>query len=285
MKFKISRKNIVILFVVIIGLFTFFRWQNNSIVISDIVIENDSIPKPFEGYRILHISDLHNKEFGTHQDKILAKIKKIKPDLIVVTGDLIDSNKTNIDVAMDLINGAVGVAPVFFVTGNHEAWSGSYNTLKARLEHGGVTVLDNQQTEIYKGNTAIEIMGLADPAFMGSDSGEFGTSVKIENLLSTLAEDDHKFRILLSHRPELFDVYAKSNIDLVFSGHAHGGQFRLPMVGGLIAPNQGFFPKFTQGIHRKNQTSMVISRGLGNSIVPIRIFNRPELIVVTLATP
>lgn len=284
MRFKAKPKK-VLLFIGIISitLFAFFYWQNNSIIINEIVFKNDTIPESFKGYKILQISDLHNKEFGSKQNKILAKIEKINPDIIVVTGDLIDSNRTDIDIAMELINRAVNIAPIYYVSGNHEAWSGSYDYLKSKLEDSGVIILDNQKVEVFNDSDSIDIIGLADTSFIQSDWLEYSGNTETKNLLNTLTEGSTNFRILLSHRPELFDIYSNSNVNLVFSGHAHGGQFRLPFIGGLIAPDQGFFPKLTEGIHTNNDTSMIISRGLGNSIIPVRIFNRPELIVVTLS--
>ncbi|MBP3917212.1 metallophosphoesterase [Clostridium sp.] len=284
MRFKAKQKK-VLLFIVIVSiiLFAFFNWQNNSIIISEMVFKNDTIPESFNGYKILQISDLHNKEFGSKQNKILAKIEKINPDIIVITGDLIDSNNTNIDIAMELINGAINIAPIYYVSGNHEACSGSYDDIKFNLENSGVVVLDNQKIEVFNDSDSIDIIGLADTAFIESDWLEYGGNAETKNLLNTLTEGSTNFKILLSHRPELFDIYSNSNLNLIFSGHAHGGQFRLPFIGGLIAPDQGFFPKLTEGIHTSNDTSMIISRGLGNSIIPVRILNRPELIVVTLS--
>ena len=124
------------------------------------------------------------------------------------------------------------------------------------------------------------MLGLLDTSFTEPESKEAHTGEQ----LNKLVKENDKFKILLSHRPELFDTYSESDVDLVFSGHAHGGQFRIPFIGGVVAPEQGLFPKLTAGIHTKNDTSMIISRGLGNSIIPVRIFNRPELIVVTLRT-
>ena len=271
------KKTFLIIASAIVALFAFFTYQNNAITITEIDYQNDKIPEAFNGYKILHISDLHNKTFGDKQSGILAKIKNINPDIIVITGDLIDSNRTNIDVALDLVNGAIDIAPIYYVSGNHEAQSGVYNQLKSKLENAGVIVLENQKTEVLKDNQSIEVIGLSDIAF------ESGRDWLDGNLLNTLIENNSTFKIVLSHRPELFEIYSNSNADLVFSGHAHGGQIRIPFVGGLIAPDQGFFPKLTEGIHTSNDTSMVISRGLGNSVFPVRIFNRPELIVVTLS--
>ena len=284
MRFKTKQRKILLFIIIIsIAFFAFFNWQNNSITISEIVFKNDTIPESFKGYKILQISDLHNKEFGSKQNKILAKIEKIKPDIIVITGDLIDSNNTNIDIAMELINGAINIAPTYYVSGNHEAWYGSYEDLKSKLENSGVVVLDNQKIEVFNDSDSIDIIGLADTSFIKYDWLEYGDNVETKNLLNTLTEGSTNFKILLSHRPELFDIYSDSSVDLIFSGHAHGGQFRLPFIGGLVAPDQGFFPKLTEGVHTINNTSMIISRGLGNSIIPLRVFNRPELIVVTLS--
>ena len=283
MEFKSNKiKKLVVFILAFISIAIFFVWQNNDIVVNNIVYENSKIPKSFNEYKIAHVSDLHNKEFGLNQHKLLEKIEKAKPDIIVVTGDLIDSSNTNIDIAMDFINGAINIAPIFYVSGNHEAWSGVYAELSIKLEEVGVIILDNKNIEIEKDGETIDLIGMADPELIQSNNLEYKSSeVFLESLKNTISTSN-KFNILLSHRPELLDMYENSNVDLVFSGHAHGGQVRLPFIGGLVAPDQGFFPKYTSGIHSSGDTSMIISRGLGNSIIPVRVFNRPELIIVTL---
>lgn len=285
MKFKRSKKKFLLILVSsTIGFILFFYWQNNSITIHEIEYKNNKIPEAFQDFKILHLSDLHNKEFGKKQDFLLTKMEDINPDLIVITGDLIDSNRPNLDSAMDLINEAINIAPIYYVSGNHEAWSGLYEELKAKLETSGVIVLDHQANEFHQHLDSINIIGLSDPSFTEADWMDDDNPVNIENTFSNLIRDPNQFTILLSHRPELFDLYSKEKIDLVFSGHAHGGQIRIPFIGGLVAPNQGLFPSLTEGIHTKNNTSLIISRGLGNSIIPLIVFNRPELIVVTLST-
>jgi uncharacterized protein len=283
MKFRTKQRKVLLAVFIIIGLYAFLKWQNDSIVISEMVFKNDIVAESFDGFKILHISDLHNKEFGSNQNRLLSKIEKTNPDIIVITGDLIDSNHTDIDVAMELIHGAIHIAPIYYVSGNHEARAGLYSELKSKMENVGVVVLGDQKIEVFHGNESIDIIGLSDPSFSEYDSMKYGGNTKTEDLLDKLIEDNTNFKILLSHRTELFDIYSNSDVDLIFSGHAHGGQFRLPFIGGLYAPGQGFFPELTEGIHTGNNVSMVISRGLGNSIVPVRIFNRPELIVVTLS--
>lgn len=265
----------------ILTIVLFFWWQNNGVVTTEIDYSSPKIPSEFKGYKIVHISDLHNKKFGKNQNHILKKIKAVSPDIIVVTGDLIDRRRYDLDTAIVFINGAMEIAPVYYVSGNHEAWSGNYENIKHELEKSGVQILDDSKVELIKDEGKIEILGLSDPGFM-TDRYMDGTHFsKLEERLMAMS-DDTVFQILLSHRPELFYLYINANIDLTFSGHAHGGQFRIPFIGGFIAPNQGFFPKYTSGIHKEEQSSLVVSRGLGNSIIPIRLFNRPEIVVVTL---
>lgn len=279
MKSIIKEKNKwLVKVLMIVAVCIFFIWQNNGLTTSEITFESDKIPEAFKGYKIVHLSDLHNKTFGREQKNLLKKIQKIDPDIIVITGDLIDSKDRDSDAAMALIDGVVDIAPIYYVSGNHEAWSGQYDILKTKLEQHGVVVLDNEMTKVFKDGAAIEIIGITDPAFM-----QLGDEGEVETILTSLIEDNNHFKILLSHRPELFDVYASTPIDLVFSGHAHGGQFRLPFIGGIVAPDQGFLPELTEGIHTRYNTSLVISRGLGNSVVPIRLLNRPEIVVMTLS--
>lgn len=279
-KYKRIRVLLVVAFV-IASMSFFCVWQNNDITTTYINYSNTKIPHEFDGYRIVHISDLHNKQFGKNQERLLKKIRAISPDIIVVTGDLIDRRKYDLATAMIFIEGAMKIAPVYYVSGNHEAWSGDYENISRKLLSCGVQILDDNKVKLIKGRAEIEILGLSDPDFLTSSYMDGTNSSKLEEHLMRLS-DDSVFQILLSHRPELFDLYANENIDLIFSGHAHGGQFRIPFVGGLIAPDQGLFPKYTSGAYTQNQSTLIVSRGLGNSIIPIRIFNRPEIVVVTL---
>jgi len=255
---------------ILIFLGAFFYWQNNDVVVTKYDYTNTEIPVEFDGFTILQVSDLHNNEFGKNQEVLVSLTKKIAPDIIVVTGDLIDSNHTDIETAMDYISQAVLIAPVYFVTGNHEIWSEQYAPLAAELVKCGVTILNNDSIILAQDGAEIALLGLPDGDIISKESEE------------VLKTNNKGFCILLSHRPELLNEYAKENIDLVFTGHAHGGQFRIPFLGGLYAPNQGLLPKYTNGVYKEDDTTMVVSRGLGNSVIPVRIFNRPELVVVTL---
>lgn len=280
---KVSRRVKVLIssVVFIIGLIIFGLWQNNSIEISNFKYYSSELPSDFNNFKIVHISDLHNKMFGKEQLKILEKIEKLSPDIIVITGDLIDRRRYNLDKAMDFINGAIEIAPIYYVSGNHEAGSGKYSEIKDGLIEAGVNIMDDTKLEFTKENSTIYLLGVSDPSFITSNYIE-GTDISdIEEYLSNWLSIEG-FKILLSHRPELFDIYSKNNMDLVFSGHAHGGQIRIPFIGGIIAPNQGVFPKYTSGSYSSDKTTMFVSRGLGNSLFPVRVFNRPEIISVTL---
>lgn len=256
-------------------------WGNVSIQATHIGINSEKIPISFNGFRIVQVSDLHNAEFGDKQSKLLSAIKDASPDLIAVTGDLIDSRHTDVEKAMDFIDGAIDIAQVYYVTGNHEARTGEYTKLKERMIGSGVILLEDESATIQLGGDTILLLGLKDPDF----SNLFRESTAmIDTKLKDMKNGSGKYTILLSHRPELFEVYAANGIDLVLSGHAHGGQVRLPFVGGLVAPNQGFFPKYSAGVYETQQTKMIVSRGLGNSIIPVRINNRPELVVITFTS-
>ena len=281
MKLTTNKKIIFIIIVILVILTIFLIWQNNSIIMTNINYVNNAIPDGFNGYRIVHISDLHNKKFGSNQKELINKIKKVSPDIIVITGDLIDRRRYNLDIAMEFVEEALKFAPVYYVSGNHEAWSGKYDTIKQELTKVGVIILDDKRIELERENEIINILGLSDPAFVTTEYSEkTDTSLLRENI--ELLSTNENFEILLSHRPELFDIYIENNVDVVFSGHAHGGQIRIPFIGALFAPNQGVLPKYTSGEYKQGNTTMIVSRGLGNSLFPFRIFNRPEIIVVNL---
>ena len=278
-----KKKNAIILVAVsiaFVAIVIWIAWGNSALMVNEIKITNDKIPQSFEGFRIAQVSDLHNAELGKDNNKLIEKLNECEPDIIVLTGDLIDSNHTNLEVALSFARQAVKIAPCYFVTGNHEAWVGSqYEELKTSLENAGVTVLQDEAIELNYGDECIQLIGLNDPDFSERDS--FLSESILETKLSQV-NISNGFTILLSHRPEYFNVYQNKNIDLVLSGHAHGGQFRLPFLGGVIAPNQGLFPKYDAGIYTENGTTMIVSRGIGNSIIPVRINNRPEIIIIEL---
>lgn len=199
-----------------------------------------------------------------------------------MTGDFIDSNRTDIETAINFIKQINRIAPIYFVSGNHEASISSYLELKEKLEENNVIILDNKTAVLKVNEAEINLIGIEDPRMAYERAVPDSEIIKVE--LDKADYHTDKYCVLLSHRPELFDTYAEKGLDLVLTGHAHGGQIRLPFIGGVIAPNQGFFPKYTSGIWEEEKTSMVVSRGIGNSVLPFRINNRPELVVITLKT-
>ncbi|WP_305927543.1 metallophosphoesterase [Bacillus mycoides] len=274
-------KRIILIIGILVGISIFLYLQNNLISITEVKISSSKIPSSFKGYKILQISDLHNKKFGDNQDVLIQKVKSINPDIIAITGDLIDSKSYDAEMSMQVIRELVKEYPVYFVTGNHEKWSGKYNSLEKKLKKQHVTVLRNEHVIIQKGGHEINLLGIDDPEFNTGDIDE-GSIVKDTIVKAKIETLPDRYNVLLSHRPEFLEEYAEEKVDLVLSGHAHGGQVRLPFIGGLVAPNQGILPKYTAGLYEQQNTSMIVSRGLGNSIIPQRVFNRPEIVVVQL---
>lgn len=256
-------------------------WGNTALVLNEYTISNEKLPPAFSGFRIAQVSDLHNTQIGKNNENLLEMLRNAKPDMIAITGDLIDSRNTDLSVALDFVAQAVKIAPCYYVSGNHEARVSEYPALKAELCRLGVTVLENQSLSITSNGDSITLIGVNDPSFE-TDYLLGDAQSLMDSTLQALAPQEESFTILLSHRPELFSVYAKNEIDLIFSGHAHGGQFRLPFIGGLFAPNQGFFPEYDAGSYINGNTQMIVSRGLGNSLFPFRFNNRPEVILIEL---
>ena len=256
----------------------YLYWGNNSLTVSRYTVVNEKIPESFDGFKIVQLSDVHNKDFG---GRLSEKVKSLSPDIIAVTGDLIDSRRTDISVAEKLIEELKSIAPIYYITGNHESRIENYPELREMLEKHGVKVLDGKTVEIERGGEKITVTGIDDTTTFGSAVlGE--NQILFTRKLGELAQNRGGFGILLSHRPELIDIYAEHGFDLAFTGHAHGGQIRLPFVGGVLTPNQGFFPEYDAGEFRKDSLTMIVSRGLGNSLFPFRIGNRPDIVLCEL---
>lgn len=254
--------------------------ENRCLDVTHLSIRNTQLPASFAGFRIVQLSDLHNTRFGYHQKQLIRKIRMSAPDIIVITGDMIDrrrSVKENMQPVVQLVKQAVALAPVYYVPGNHEAVSPLYPHLKQVLLDHGVQVMENSKLELSRKEESISILGLKDKKFYPYEPDRF--LANLHNLMQTV---DTSFSILLSHRPEHFADYAKEGVSLAFCGHAHGGQIVVPKLGALYAPNQGIFPSYTDGAYEMDGCTMVVSRGLGNSRAPQRINNRPQLLAVTL---
>lgn len=265
-----------ILCLLAIAVLLWLGWGNTAIQVTEYTIAARDLPAAFDGLVIAHVSDLHNTAFGEGNVRLLNRLSEKAPDIIAVTGDLIDCRHPGMETAADFMEEARKLAPVLYVTGNHEARSADYGNLQRRLDEAGVVTLNDAGRLLEREGTYLTILGLQDP------DGLAGRGASSDGRLAGLMEASRGYTILLSHRPEMFESYCDAGVDLVLSGHAHGGQVRLPLIGGLAAPDQGFLPKYEEGLHRKGKTCMEVSRGLGNSIIPLRVNNRPELIFLTL---
>ncbi|WP_200805926.1 metallophosphoesterase [Desulfonispora thiosulfatigenes] len=271
---------LILVLALVVFIIGFLYYENNGLMISHYKINSNKSLKGFKGFKIIHLSDLHSKKFGNNNKNMIKILKKETPDIIVITGDLIDRRKYDEDKSLKLIKRFKKIAPIYFVTGNHEGWSGKFNSLERKLENEGVIILRNDTKVITRGSDQIVIMGIDDPAFKSRTEHNNYSIVKKE-ISNMLTEENDQYIILLSHRPELFNLYNEFKIDLSLTGHAHGGQIAIPFIGALIAPNQGLFPKYYKGIHTYGESKMIVSRGLGNSIIPLRFFNRPEVVSIT----
>lgn len=258
--------------VLISAAMAYFSYENNRLTVSDYTFESDKVTGNFDGFRIVHISDLHNKSFGKNNKKLLQLIEAQEPDIIVISGDLVDSRHTDKEVALDFLRDVSQIVPTFYTAGNHEGRFPEDEMTKflKDAEEAGAVVLTQDIVTLSLGDEKIYLCGLAD-------------SLRSEGNLSRLMKDtDDALTVLISHRPQYGELYAKCGADLTFSGHAHGGQMRLGRFGSLISPDQGLFPKYTEGIHYFGESATVVSRGLGNSLIPVRINNPPEVVVCTL---
>lgn len=251
-------------------------------MVSGVRVTSSRVPEGFAGFRIAQISDLHNTEFGTGNQDLLRRIAETEPEIIVITGDLVDSRRTDKKVAVDFVRAARKIAPVYYANGNHEARIADYAEFRAALVKAGAVVLEEEAVSISRNGDTLTLLGLPDPNFAMVSGLHDEISAMVGARLDHLLETQTGYTILLSHRPELFATYVQCGVDLVFSGHAHGGQFRLPLIGGLVAPDQGLFPRYDAGRFVEGQTNMIVSRGLGNSIIPLRFNNRPEIVLVEL---
>ncbi|WP_372868075.1 metallophosphoesterase [Planomicrobium okeanokoites] len=268
----------LIVFLITAALIWIFIWgSNNWIQTTEYTISSEKLPEAFDGKKIVQVSDLHNAMFGNNQKSLIEKVEKAEPDAIFITGDLIDSERYDLDTALILVDALVEMSDVYFVTGNHEVAVNKLEDIKAALVERGVIYLENEAVQWEVDGEVLQIAGIHDPLMDMYYRDEEYTRDAIAT--ASLTDD---FTLLLAHRPEQIAVYADNEIDVVFSGHAHGGQVRIPGLGGLFAPGQGWFPRMTEGIFENRETQLVLSRGLGNSGFPLRILNLPEIVSVTL---
>ena len=277
---KKSVKIVIISLIIASLLAGYIMWGNSSVGVTEYTVSPVNLPESFDGFRIVQVSDLHNSD---PDGKLLEKVTAANPDVIIITGDIVDAKKTDIPFAVKYAKALAEIAPAYYISGNHEYRTGKYDEIRSLLIEAGVEVLESEIIKINRNGEEIAIAGINDATFFGS--GEDNSNlVEFNAELKRLKESsDCDTNILLCHIPQVFPVLAECGYDLVFTGHAHGGQFRFPLIGGgFFAPGQGWWPEYSEGMHSSGNTKMIISRGIGNSSFPLRLFNRPELVVCEL---
>jgi len=247
----------------------FVYQQTNSIKTSRYTWQSSRVPRGFDGYRIVQVSDLHSKRFGRNQERLLRAIRKAQPDMIAFTGDFIDYKTKSLDSIMDLLAGIRGMAPVYYVDGNHDPNSPYYQAFRAMLSQYDVTVLHGWARLAHKDET-VSLVGFPYWDFPYWDW-------KPSNVPDSAD-------IVLSHSPDLFAALAGRGCGLVLAGHNHGGQIAFPGGKALFGPRKELLPAYSAGIYREGDATMVLSRGLGVSQIPFRLFAQPEIVVIELKT-
>ena len=275
-------------------------YWNSRIVVHTYTHVNEEVPQAFDGFRIVQLTDLHSVRSEKQGQLVYDMICGQNPDVICVTGDLVDSRyyaKHGVEgeaLTLALMEKLITLAPVYFIYGNHEMIlldDPQNNAFKNALEKLGVQNINNELVcyQRQEDGDKVYIGGIQDPSTLYKDyryaflsnNGE-----RMEAMLDavTVGVRNEEFFLLLSHRPEYLEMYDQYPVDLVLTGHAHGGQFRLPFIGGVYAPGQGFLPKYPAGLYETDDLEMYVGTGIGNSVIPVRIFNPPEILTIILET-
>ncbi len=264
----------MILIIILILGFIYIYYELNTLRVTHYNIESSKIKK-FNNYKIIQISDFHNIKSVKLKSNIINNIIKEKPDIIVITGDILNSRNVNVNITLEFIKRLLEITKVYYVTGNHERRIRTYKRIEESLIEMGVNVLKNKKEILKKDNEIIELIGIDDSTF-------FKTKKEFYSTLDNLIENNDNYKVLLSHKPDYFKEYVKNNVDLTLCGHTHNGQIALPFIGGIYAPGQGLFPKYLYGLYKEGNSNMIVSAGIGTSSVKIRTFNKPELVVIHL---
>lgn len=279
---KHSRKHplrrLAVLAVFLLVLVLFFRWENTSLQIARFDPVFTDLPTGFDGCRIVVLSDLHGAEFGENNEELFQTVADQSPEYIFYLGDLEDKYRgPEPGYAEAVAAGLTAIAPTYYVTGNHEWAIGDVPELKERLAAQGVTVLSNNFTTLERNGDTVVLAGIDDPNGYADQKTPETVAAEV------YAAYGDPFWLLLAHRNDRFEEqYSLLGADLVLSGHGHGGIIRLPFTDGLLSTNRTLFPSYTAGLYDKNGSALFVTRGLGNSGPSFRLWNRPEVAVVTL---
>lgn len=251
--------------------------SRDDLEISRYEVASQKLPESFDGFKIVQLSDLHGAEFGEDGMGLVEKVKELEPDIIALTGDFV-TDEGDLAAVKKLAGRLTELCPVYFVSGNHEFGSGLAVKVRNILERAGVKYLSNEYLTISRGEDEILLGGVEDPlAYADMLSPD-----ELAQKMNDAAPD--AFKILLGHRNYWMTEYPELPVDLIFCGHAHGGLIRIPGVGGLIGTDRRLFPDFDAGQFNNGRYTLIVSRGLGNSVSIPRVFNRPEIVCVELSS-
>lgn len=256
-----------------VSFFPYLYYQKTSVAVRRYEVPVRNLPRSFEGFTILQLTDLHDKEFGAQGADLIELMSGLSFDMVALTGDLVVGEDPSLLPALELVRGirSFSGSPIFSVSGNHE-WGLEHAPLfNRKLAAEGVRVLSNQATFLERGKERLFVAGVDDPV------------TKRDRLESTLSETDANFpRVLLAHSPHPFEQAVQAGVEVVLAGHTHGGQVRFPLVGAAYVPSMGYFPRYDYGLYRRGKTTMIVNAGLGESFVPVRFNVRPEVVLATL---
>ncbi len=251
--------------------------SREDLEISRYEVASQKLPESFDGFKIVQLSDLHGAEFGEDGMELVDKVGSLEPDMIALTGDFV-TDEGDLAAVEKLAARLVKLCPVYFISGNHEFGSGLAVKVRNILERAGVKYLSNEYLTINRGDDEILLGGVEDPlAYADMLSPD-----ELAQKMNDAAPD--AFKILLGHRNYWMTEYPELPVDLIFCGHAHGGLIRIPGVGGLIGTDRRLFPDFDAGEYNNGRYTLIVSRGLGNSVPIPRVFNRPEIVCVELSS-
>ncbi len=253
----------------------FVYWQNFTLQVEPVELFFESLPPQFDGLRVAELSDLHGRSFGKNNVRLLRTLQKARPDMICICGDLFDE-KTDLTILEPLLTGLTDIAPVYYVTGNHEWQVKNLREILQKMRAWGVTVLENEGRVLSRGGAEMVVAGVHDPC------GPYDMKTPAALVRELRSAQGNDFILMLSHRNDELAMWSQLGVQLVLSGHCHGGVVRLPFVGGVFGTRRELFPEYDAGVYRKDGTTLFVSRGLGYTNVHFRLFNRPHVPIMIL---
>lgn len=253
----------------------FVYWQNFTLQVEPVELFFESLPPQFDGLRVAELSDLHGRSFGKNNVRLLRTLQKARPDMICICGDLFDE-KTDLTMLEPLLTGLTDIAPVYYVTGNHEWQVKNLREILQKMRGWGVTVLENEGRVLSRGGAEMVVAGVHDPC------GPYDMKTPAALVRELRSARGNDFILMLSHRNDELAMWSQLGVQLVLSGHCHGGVVRLPFVGGVFGTRRELFPEYDAGVYRQDGTTLFVSRGLGYTNVHFRLFNRPHVPIMIL---